>query len=370
MFEALDIVSREIVGAIPASTLDAKASGVSIGDKVKVPLVPEMETEDALPSATKPSGNGQNFGSVEISITKSKRAKPILWTGEDENRAKEYIDPLKRNQFSQAFRAVINEMEMDVVNEAVKGAMASGNIIGTAGVNPFATDLKPLTLAYKMLEDNGAPLTDLQFVMNTTSGMNMRNLTQLQKVGDAGDSNLLRRGVLGNLFNFNIRESGGFKQNAKGSVSTDYLVNGGASKGDKEVTVDTGVGTIKAGNIITFGSDTVKYSVAEDVESGSTKIILDRPLEADVADNAKVNVGDSYLANVAFTSGSIILANRLPFVPEGGDDALDRFIMTEPVSGIPFEIALWGGAYQNSVTVTTCWGVKNIKGEHTIALIG
>ena len=328
-----------------------------------------METEDVVASATPPSGNGQTFGKVEVGITKVRRAKPILWTGEDENTAKDYINPLKRNQFVQAMRAVVNEMETDVVAEAVRGAMAEGNILGTAGTNPFVSDTKALTATYKRLQDNGAPLTDLQFVMNTASGMNLRNITQLQKVNESGDDKLLRQGLLGRLYNFNLRESAGFVENVAGA-GTGYLVNGATSAGATEVTVDTGSGAIKAGNIVTFGSDPTKYVVAEDVASGGTKIKLTRPLAADVADNAAVTVGGSYLPNVAFSGGAIVLANRLPFVPADGDDAKDRTTITDPISGITFELALWGGAYQNSITIATAWGVKNIKGRHSVAILG
>ena len=340
-----------------------------MGDKVKVPVVPDMETEDVVASASAPSGNGQTFGKVEVGITKVRRAKPILWTGDDENRAKDYIDPLKRNQFVQAMRAVVNEMEMDVCAEAIMGAMAEGNILGTAGTNPFTSNLNVLTAAHKLLQDKGAPLTDLQFVMNTAAGMYMRNLTQLQKVNEGGNDDLLRRGLLGNLFGFNIRESAGFMENAKGA-GTGYLVNGAVSAGATEVTVDTGSGAIKAGNIVTFGSDNTKYVVAEDVASGGTKIKLVNALEKDVADDATVTVGNSYLPCAAFSGGSIVLANRLPLVPEDGDIAIDRTTIVDPVSGITFELALWGGAYQNSITIATAWGVKNIKGRHSVAILG
>lgn len=369
-FEALDIVSREIAGAIPATTISARASGVSIGETVKVPVVPDMETENAGASASLPSGAGQTFGNVNVTITKSKRAKPILWTGEDENTARDYIDPLKRNQFEQAFRAVINEMERDVCAEALQGAIDAGNIIGTAGTNPFASNLNKLTETYKMLQDKGAPMGDLQMILNTTSGMNLRNLTQLQKVNEAGNGDLLRQGVIGNLFGMNLRETAGFNTIASNVPATGYVVAGAVTAGATEITVDTGVGKILKGSLISFGTDTKRYCVAEEVASGGTKIKLTSPVADDIADDTTITVGASYLPNVAFTRGSIILANRLPFVPAGGDMALDRYIMTDPLTGIPFEIALWGGAYQNSITITSCWGVKNIKGEHSVALIG
>ena len=64
------------------------------------------------------------------------------------------------------------------------------------------------------------------------------------------------------------------------------------------------------------------------------------------------------------------MANRIPYVPANGDIAIDRQIITDPLTGIPYELAVWGGAYQNTVTIATAWGVKNIKAENTVALLG
>ena len=93
-------------------------------------------------------------------------------------------------------------------------------------------------------------------------------------------------------------------------------------------------------------------------------------LVEDVADNTAITIGADYTASAGFARGGLILANRLPLVPAGGDNAIDRTVITDPVSGISFEVAVWGGAYQNTMTFSTCWGWKNIKGEHSVALLG
>lgn len=363
----MDIVSRELVGVIPTAVIDAKASGVSMGQTVRVPITSLTEVEDGISSANNPSPTSEEIASTDITINKWRRAK-MTWTGEEQNAVADIINPVLANQYAQKMRAVVNEMEADGANALVAGALSKGNVLGTAGTTPFETDLKELTAMYKKLVDNGAPTEQLEFVMNTTAGMNMRNLTQLQRVNEAGDGNLLRQGVLGNLFKFNLRESAGFSSHTKGT-GTGYLVNGGATKGSHIVAVDTGSGTFKAGDIVTFGSDTTQYVVAKDVDN-ATAIELIQELTADVADNETVTIGANYTASAGFARGSLVLANRLPLVPAGGDNCKDRVVITDPVSGIAFEVALWGGAYQNTMTFSTCWGWKNIKGEHSVALLG
>lgn len=364
----MDIVSRELVGVIPTATIDAKASGVSMGQTVRVPITSKAEVVDGGASANNPTATSETIDSTDITISKWRVAK-MTWTGEEQNAIAGIINPVLAQQYAQKMRAVVNEMEADGANALIAGALASGNVQGTAGTTPFATDLSALTLMYKKLVDKGAPTEQLEFVMNTSAGMNMRNLTQLQKINESGDDGLLRRGVLGNLFKFNIRESAGFSSHVKGSGSG-YLVNGGARKGDHVIAVDTGSGTFKAGDIVTFGDDTTQYVIKNDCANGTTAIELINELVEDVADNSAVTIGANYTASAGFARGSLILANRLPLVPAGGDNCKDRVVITDPVSGIAFEVALWGGAYQNTLTFSTCWGWKNIKGDHSVALLG
>lgn len=273
-----------------------------------------------------------------------------------------------RDQYVQMMRTLVNEMEKDCGAEITKSALLSGNYVGTAGTTPFASNLDTLTEARKKLADNGAPLTDLQLGMNTTAGMKMRNLTQLQKVNEAGEPSLLRQGVLGNLFGFNIRESAGLVDQ-KPTLTTDYACNGISALGSKVVTVDTGAGVIPAGSLVSFGSETDVYVVAEDLPTGGTSLKLTEGLKKATSDNDAVVV-KSNTPSVGFSRGSVLLATRLPAVPMGGDLAIDRTVITDPVSGISFEVALWGGAYQNTITIATAWGVKTIKPEHAVAILG
>lgn len=353
--------------------MDMNASGVAKGQIVKIPVTPfDSTNEDVTASSTAPTGTGDTISSVDLTINKVKRAKPIVWTGEEQLSlgASGMLNPIIVDQYEQRMRSLVNEIEEDICLEAISGALSVGNVEGTEGTNPFATNTDALTKVLKTLKDKGAPTTDLQAVINTESGMKLRNLTQLQKINESADGgDLLRRGVLGNLFGFNIRESAGFKDMAKSSA-TGYQTNGKAVAGSKVIAIDSGSGAIAKGTLVTFTGDSTKYVVAEDVKSGGTALILATPLVKDVNDNVAITVGDGYKANACFTRGSIVLATRTPAVPQGGDIALDRTVITDPVSGLSFEVALWGGAYQNTVTISTAWGVKNIKPEHTVALIG
>lgn len=355
---------------LPTAIIDARASNVKKGQKVEIPITPISTNEDVTASSSAPSGSGETIDTVDITIQKIRRGTPILWTGEDELgvSGSGMLDPIQVDQFAQRIRSLRNEMEADMCAEAYAGAIEKGNVRGSVGTNPFASNLENLTQVLQDLEDAGAPTSELQAVINTEAGRALRNLTQLQKINEAGETSLLRRGALGDLFGFTIRESNGMKH-AKGS-GTGYLTNSASlAIGDTTIAVDTGSGTFKANDIIKFADDDNFYVVAEDMASGGTSLKLKTPLKTAVGDNKAITIQNAK-PNAMFSRGSIILASRVPFVPARGDIAIDRQVITDPLTGIPYELAVWGGAYQNTVTIATAWGVKNIKPENTVALLG
>ena len=368
-YEALDRVNTELTGMIPAVVMDARASSVQQGQEVRVPITPVSTNEDVTASSSAPVGDGEKIDTIAITIDKIRRGTPILWTGEDELgvSGSGMLNSIQVDQFAQRLRSLRNEMEQDMCNEAIFGAVVKGNVRGSVGTDPFASNLANLTQVLKDLEDAGAPTGELQAVLNTQSGMNLRNLAQLQKVNEAGEQSLLRRGVLGELFGFTIRESAGMKHTS--GTATGYYTNSASlAIGDTTIPVDSGENGFKAGDIIKFADDPNYYVVDADLATvGNLKI---KGGLKTVVGNDKAITLYAYKPNACFSRGSIVLANRVPYVPSRGDIAIDRQIITDPVTGIPYELAVWGGAYQNSVTIATAWGVKNIKPENTVALLG
>jgi hypothetical protein len=367
LYESLDIISRELVGFIPAVTLDASMARGAVNQEVVIPITPTSSSSDVTPGVTAPNTGDQNLGNTTFKITKAK-AVPFRWNGEEQrgvNTGAGYRK-IRNDQMLQAMRTLVNEIEVDVGNEARLGSRA----FGTSGTTPFATNLSDLNNSLKIMQDNGAPLSDMQMVINTTAGLSLRNLQQLQKVNESGDQGLLRQGILGQLSNFNIRESAGVATVTKGT-GAGYLVNNvaGYAIGATSIALDTGTGTVLAGDYVTFAGDTNKYLVATALTGGV--VVLAAPgLRQTLADNVAMTVGNNFTANPFFDRSAIVLATRVPARPEEGDMADDVTIITDPRSGLSFEVAIYKQYRQVYYEIAAAWGQKNIKPAHSGVLLG
>ena len=123
--------------------------------------------------------------------------------------------------------------------------------------------------ARKVLSDNGSPLSDIHFTMNTAAGANMRQLLQLTAVNEAGDDSLLRQGTLTNIHGFDIRESAQVPETTKGTGAS-YVTNGAVAAGSTAIPLQTGTGTVVAGDVVTFAGDPNVYVVAVGIAAPGT----------------------------------------------------------------------------------------------------
>jgi len=373
MYNALDVVSREITGLIPAVTSDMTYERAAVGQNVRTPVAPASTASDITPAVTPPNDGDQTIGYTDMTITKARRV-PIRWNGEErlglDNNGAQY-NIIFRDQMAQAMRTLTNEVEADLAALHIYASRA----YGTAGTTPFGSSLADTAQIRKVLVDNGAPLTDLNLVMNTTAGASLRTLAQLTKVNEAGDSSLLRRGVLLDVHGMALRESAQIVTSTAGTGASATTNTAGYAIGATTITLaSAGTGTIVAGDVITFAGDTNKYVVATgdaDVSNGGTVVLAAPGLRKAIPTSATaITVVAAAARNMGFARSAIALATRAPALPAEGDSAADRFMLTDPNSGLSFEVSMYKQYRQVQYEVALAWGVKAVKPEHIGILLG
>lgn len=371
IYEGLDMVSREQVGFIAACYKNSTAERAGKDQTISYPIVGTMAAADVTPAATSSSGTDRTITAGSMTISKVRKVT-FNWTGEEQrslsNGDRPQLNNILANQFAQAFRTLANEIEADLWAAAYKG---SSRGYGTAGTTPFATagDLSDFAGVRQILDNNGAPQSDLHLVVGSAAMAKLRGVQSvLFKVNEAGTSDFLRMGILGEVMGLNIHNSYPITTHTKGT-GTSYQLNGALAVGDTTVTVDTGSGTLLAGDIITIAGTSDKY-VANTALSGGVFTIGAPGSLAIEADNDAITIGNNYTPNVAFHRMALHLVTRQPAMPVGGDSADDVQTVTDPVSGISFEIALYRQYRQLTYEVACAWGVEAVKSAHIATLLG
>ncbi len=371
LYEALNVVSREMVGFIPAVTRDSSAERAAVNQTVRVPIGESGDLEDIVPGAAPAATGDTTVGYADVTITASKAA-PIKWNGEEE-RAVGSTGTYNRvlaDQFADGMRKLVNAMEISIAKAAIEGASRA---YGTPGTTPLGTagDLSDLAAVGKILDENGAPTTNRQIVFNSAVIANLRGKQSvLFKVNEAGSSDMLRTGMTDLLQNMAVRYSAGLTQHVKGTGAS-YVTDGASAAGATGIVLKTGTGTVLAGDVVSFAADANnKYVVNKGVAAPGGIVIGEPGLRLAVPDSNAMTIANSYTPNVAFSRNAIVLACRAPAVPSGGDAADDAMTITDPITGLTFEIRVYRQYRQVKFEVAMAWGAATIKSEHVSLLLG
>jgi len=374
IYEALDQVSRELVGFIPAVNRDTSADRAAIGETVTFFVPPTMSAVDIAPSSSLPAGADQAIGTDTLQISKA-RAVQFRYTGEElkglENGPGK--NPVFKGQLVQAMRVIVNEIEGalgGLLNFASRAyAVSSGNVFDSTD------QIASIAQVRRILSDNGAPIAggDTHLVLDTNFAAKLRSLSVLFKANEAGDADMLRNGALGRLYNIDVHESAGVSPVTEYSgTPSGLVVSGATAKGATSLVLKTGTGSFKKGDVVTIGADTTqRYVVSAD--GTSTSLSINEPgLVAGVSDGAAVaKVGSitSYTPLAAFTRNALTLVTRAPALPSNGD-AGEHMVITDPLSGLSFDLGRYAQYRQELWEVSIAYGVKCTKREHLALIMG
>ena len=373
LFAGMDVVSRETVGFIPSVTRNVSAERAAFGEAVTYPISPAMAAADTVPAMAVPEPTDRTVGTGSISITKSRHVS-FGFVGEEQkglNNGPGYLT-VQADFFAQALRTLTNEIEVDLATAATA---AASRATGTAGTTPFASTVGGTAQLGKILTDNGCPLSERSLIIDTTAGANLRTLTQLTKANEAGTTMTLRDGELLDLNRFSIKESAAILTKVAGTGASATTNNAGYAIGATVLTLaSAGTGTLLAGDYVTFAGDTNIYLITSgdaDVSGGGTITIAEPGLRVAMSAATKaITVIAASTRNIGFTRSALHLVARAPALPNEGDLAIDRMMLTDPRSGIAYEVSLYPGYRKIRAEVAMAWGVKAVAPRHIAALLG
>ncbi len=375
IYNAMEVISREQIGMIPAVSRDSGAERAAINQTVRSPSVGPMVAEDLTPAAYAADTPNQTINYVDMVIQKA-RSVPFGITGEESLGLRNggTLGNINAQRITQALRTLGNEVEADLTALHVNASRA----YGTYNVTPFGTaaDFTDFSNPLRILDDNGAPLTDRQMVLGSSAISNIRGKQSgLFKANEANSDELLRRGIIGQVEGWDIHNSGQIRSLVTAGTAASATTNAaGYAVGATVITLaSAGTGTMIAGDIITLAGDTNKYLLASgdaDTSNGGTITLAEPGLRQAVVGATAITVIAATTRNMFFHRSAIQLATRAPAMPEEGDDADDVMMVTDPVSGITYEFCIYKQKRQVRYEVNLAWGVKAVAPRHMGILIG
>lgn len=373
IYAAMDQVSREQAGLVRAVARDSGAERAAKGQTVMSPVVGAMASEELNVGATAADTPTQTIDNVQITINKTKSV-PFGVTGEEELglRNAGTMDRINADRIAQAIRTLTNEVETDLAALHIGASRAYGTATGT----PFGTagDLSDFAEARKILTANGAPAGDLHMVLGETSVARLRGKqSTLFKVNEAGSDELLRTGEMGRVQGFSLHESAQIKTAVPVGSVAGTVNAAGYPVGTTELTLSaTGAVALLAGDIITFAGDTNQYVVKTAASTtGGTLVIQEPGIKVAMSAATKaITVIAATTRNLFFHRGAIQLATRAPAMPSGGDSADDILVLSDPMTGMAFEFAVYRQKRQVRWEVNLAWGAAVVQPRHLGLLIG
>ena len=366
LFSAAKEVANEPFGVISALNATFDDKGVARGDTVSVPIAPVRAASDFTPAAVTTAGTDATATTTPVLITASKK---VDWniTGEqlrslqngstDQDWAKQLV--------MQGMRTLRNLAEIDAATAIKVGASRA---TGTAGTVPFATTLDAFVDGRKILQDNGSPLADMQFVGDTTSGAALRKLGVIQNHYQAGSDEERRSGVLQRQFGFMPRESAGIGLHTKGTGAAYTSTAAGFAVGTTSIPIITGTGTVLAGDVVTFAGDTNKYVVATGVAAPGTIVLAAPGLRVAIpAAATAMTIGNNYTANLAFERNAVVGIMRPPLIPANAN--INQLPISDPygMTYLLLEIAQYG---MLTWELHLAWGFKTVNPEFSALVLG
>ena len=364
LFSAAQEVSNEPFGIVESIAVDFDDQGVAFGDAVDVTVAPTRTPKAFTPGINAPAGDDATSTTEQVVITRSDLVDWYL-TGEQLRKLEnggtdqEWV----RQLIAQGMRALRNQAEEDCATAVKVGASRA---IGTAGSSPFASNIDSLVDLRKVLRDNGAPMADLQCVMDTGDGAALRKLGIITDADKAGSAEERRTGNLLRQYGFQLRESAGIQLHTAGT-GTGYNANGALAVGASTVVAEAGSGTILAGDIIEFAAsaDTNQYIVRSAL--ASNEFTINRPgLRDDVADDEGFTLVGAYTPVLGFERSAVVGVMRPPVMPP---NANHQSVLISDEMGMTYLLVQIQQYGQTKWELHLASGFKVVQPEHVAILL-
>ena len=243
---------------------------------------------------------------------------------------------------------------------------------GTPGTTPFSSSTTEATQARKILNNNSIPLGDRRLVLNPESEANALDLRAFQDMSFSGSASAIIEGKINRKLGFDWFMDQNAPTHTTGAQNGAYLVDGVCAVGANSLTMKTGSGSLKIGDIFTKAGDTQPYVVTADSAGGAVAITF-KPsnMVVTVGDEAITFVGDAsttYDHDLAFHRDAFAFVSR----PLADEDGLGNIIesVIDPVSGIALRLEVSREHKRTRYSFDILYGLATVRSLMAVRIFG
>ena len=284
------------------------------GSSVDVPVSSAIAVQDVTPSYVPPDDAGQTPTKVSVLLDKWKEAPFFLTDREIDDVTAGYL-PM---QAQEAVKALANQIDRDILAlyKDVYG------FAGAAGTTPFATSATEFLQADQILDDQLAPTSGRNFVMNAKAKAAALGLTNIQSAYGRGDTSGIKKGELGEILGANWFMDQNVPRHTAGTITTGLIakaataVAAGLKTFVATTAASTGACALVVGDVIAIAGHTTTYVLTAAATQASAAsdvtLVFEPALERALVGSEAITVKASHRVNLVFHRDAFALAMR-PF---------------------------------------------------------
>lgn len=269
---------------------------------VNIAIPAAVATRTVAPDVVPPAVTTVTPTNVPVTLSQWKEA-PFALDDKGLSQVDRGIVPMQVNE---AIKGLANTIEDYLWSLTDSGTNPAYGFAGVSGTTPFAADLSAFLDGRKAGNKSLMPMDPRFMVIDADAEANALGLRAFQDASFRGDTDGIINGQIGRKLGALWVMSQRVPTHTAGT-GAGYLVNNAAGYpiGTVTITVDTGSGTLLAGDIISFSGHTQTYAVVSTVGGGTvTSITLSASnvpgstgLVAAIVDNEPITKRASFVRN-------------------------------------------------------------------------
>ena len=358
--DALDVL-EETFALLGSVEKNYSSAAGQVGDVVSVGKSQALDAVNVTAAATAPAASDITLDSATITIDQFKKTSFKITGQEFQNYQ---LTPTFMKQVQQAVRGCVKKANEGLMDLYYKIPYYAGDASRSLFNDGSSQTVDPLADLGKVLRDNNVNGDNWKLFLSPTEEASAKKVSTLQNANNFGTRDLIMDGEIGRVLSFDTFVDQQIPTHTVGT-ETSATNNGGSAVGDTTIPL-TGTFALKQGDLVTFG-DGYDYSVQAD--TSATSMVIDRGLEAIVADTTALAFSSGHGTgeiNIAGDMTGFGMVSRLPQAAYFGGGILgDQMVVTHS-SGLSMLLGTYSQYHQLSFECALLYG-QNVIDSRKLA---